>query len=134
HLLTLCRLGITRFHIADFDIFELGNFNRHIGATISSIERPKAQVLYEMAKNINPNVDIKVFEKGVDAQNVNDFLDGVDIYIDGLDFFVLDVRLAVFGACHQRGIPSLTAAPLGMGTAYLTFLPGNMSFNEYFDL
>src|SRR5277367_5596131 len=45
HLLTLARLGIGGFHIADFDHFELANFNRQIGATMSSLGRPKAAVL-----------------------------------------------------------------------------------------
>ena len=29
HLLTLARLGIGAFHIADFDVFDIVNFNRH---------------------------------------------------------------------------------------------------------
>ena len=42
HLLTLARLGIGSFYIADFDEFEVHNFNRQVGATMSSIGRPKA--------------------------------------------------------------------------------------------
>jgi tRNA A37 threonylcarbamoyladenosine dehydratase len=34
HLLTLARLGIGRFAIADADTFELANFNRQVGATV----------------------------------------------------------------------------------------------------
>ncbi len=33
-----------------------------------------------------------------------------------------------------KRIPAVTAAPLGMGTAVLNFLPGQMSFEEYFCL
>jgi len=32
HLLTLTRLGVGAFNIADFDAFELANFNRQAGA------------------------------------------------------------------------------------------------------
>jgi hypothetical protein len=62
------------------------------------------------------------------------FLDGVDLYVDSLDFFALEPRQAVFAACKERGIPAITAAPLGMGAAVLNFLPGRMSFEEYFQL
>ena len=31
HLLTLARLGIGAFHIADFDTFDIANFNRQAG-------------------------------------------------------------------------------------------------------
>ena len=34
HLLTLVRLGIGAFHIADFDTFDVANFNRQVGASI----------------------------------------------------------------------------------------------------
>ena len=43
------------------------------------------------------------------------------------------MRSAVFQACYDKGIPAVTAAPLGMGVALLNFIPGKMSFREYFD-
>ena len=132
HLLTLVRLGIGAFNIADFDLFDIVNFNRQVGATVSSLGKPKVDVLAAMAKDINPEVDIKVFPKGVDKSNLSDFLAGADVYIDGLDFFAFSARQATFAACASYGIPAITAAPLGMGTALLNFLPGKMSFEEYF--
>ena len=62
------------------------------------------------------------------------FLEGVDVYVDALDFFALDARRAVFAACAEKGIPAITAAPLGMGVALLCFLPGKMTFEQYFQL
>ncbi len=134
HLLTLARLGIGNFHISDFDAFELANFNRQIGATVDTVGRPKAEVLEEMAYAVNPELDITVFPDGIDEDNIDAFLDGVDVFIDGFDFFVLDVRAKVFKRCAERGIPAITAAPIGMGTAYLVFMPGGMTFEEYFRL
>lgn len=132
HLLTLTRLGIGAFHIADFDTFDIPNFNRQAGAMISSLGRRKTEVLSEMARNINPEVQLTIFEKGVNEQNLDAFLNGVDLYVDGLDFFAFSARKAVFPGCAQRGIPATTAAPLGMGAAVLNFLPGGMTFEEYF--
>jgi hypothetical protein len=40
----------------------------------------------------------------------------------------------VFAACHERNIPAVTAAPLGMGVSLLVFQPGRMSFEDYFRL
>ena len=68
HLLTLARLGIGGFHLADFDHFELHNFNRQVGANVGSIGRPKMDVMSEMALGINPELQIKRFEKGVDDE------------------------------------------------------------------
>jgi molybdopterin/thiamine biosynthesis adenylyltransferase len=134
HLLGLTRLGVESFHVADFDRFDIANMNRQAGAFQSTLDRPKADVMTAMARDVNPALDIKTFDNGVSLDNIDEFLDGVDLYIDGLDFFVLDLRAAVFARCAERGIPAITAAPLGMGCAFLAFLPGKMTFEQYFRL
>lgn len=132
HLLTLARLGIGKFTIADFDVFDLVNFNRQVGATMSSLDRPKLDVLTEMAKDINPEMELKGFPSGICKDNLDEFLGGVDVYVDGLDFFAFEARKLTFRACEARKIPVVTAAPLGLGTALLVFGPGGMSFDDYF--
>jgi molybdopterin/thiamine biosynthesis adenylyltransferase len=132
HLMTLARLGIGSFHIADFDSFDYVNFNRQVGANLSTLGQPKAAVMARMARDVNPELDIKIFDKGIDAANLPAFLDGVDLYIDGLDFFAFDIRQKTFALCAERGIPATTVAPLGMGAALLNFMPGKMTFEEYF--
>ncbi len=132
HLLTLARLGIQHFHIADFDTFDIANFNRQAGALMSTLGKPKAEVLADMARDINPEIKLTTFAAGVSPDNLDDFLSGIDLYIDGLDFFSFNARRATFAACARLNIPAVTAAPLGMGTAVLNFLPGKMTFEEYF--
>jgi molybdopterin-synthase adenylyltransferase len=134
HLLTLARLGVTHFNIADLDRFELANFNRQAGALMSTLERPKVDVLAEMARDINPECELKIFRDGVTASNLTQFLDGSDVYVDGLDFFAFDAREQVFAHCARAGIPAVTVAPLGMSAALLNFLPQGMSFEDYFQL
>jgi molybdopterin/thiamine biosynthesis adenylyltransferase len=132
HLLTLARLGIGSFHIADFDKFDIANFNRQVGASMSTLGEPKVEVMARMAKDINPEADIKIFPAGINKDNLREFLDGVDLYIDGLDFFAFDIRQQTFALCAALGIPATTVAPLGMGAALLNFMPGKMTFEEYF--
>jgi len=132
HLLTLARLGIANFNIADFDDFEVHNFNRQSGAFMSTLNQQKVDVMERMARDINPEADIKSFPKGVFEYNVDEFLEGVDLYVDALDFFALDARKTVFKKCYEKNIPVITAAPLGMGCAFLCFMPNKMSFEEYF--
>lgn len=132
HLLTLARLGIGRFSIADFDVFDIVNFNRQAGATMSTLERPKVDVLAEMARDINPEIELRCFPNGVQRETLDAFLEDVDVYVDGLDFFAFEARRATFAACRRKGIPAVTAAPLGMGTALLVFGAEGMSFEDYF--
>jgi len=133
HLVTLARLGIGRFTIADPDTFEVGNFNRQMGATTRSVGRSKAEVMAEEARAINPDVEIRVFSEAVTPANVDDFLAGADVYVDGVDFFTIEVRRLLFRKARELGIWGTTAAPLGCSTAWLSFAPNGMSFDSYFD-
>lgn len=132
HLLTLARLGISNFNIADFDSFEIQNFNRQAGATVSNLGASKIDVMAAQALDINPEIRLRQFNTGVTLENIDAFLDGVDLYVDGLDFFAFNIRQAVFAACAVKKIPAVTAAPIGMGAALLNFMPGGMTFEEYF--
>jgi molybdopterin/thiamine biosynthesis adenylyltransferase len=134
HLITLVRLGITRFHLADFDEFGVENFNRQAGAKMSSVGQPKLATLIQMARDINPDIEIVEFNQGVTDENIDDFLKGVDVYVDGLDFFALQIRRLMFDKAYRAGIPSVTCAPLGMGVSNLNFVPGGMTFEEYFQM
>ncbi len=134
HLLTLVRLGIGRFHVSDFDTFDVANFNRQVGASMSTVGQPKVEVLTRMAQDVNPEAEVRCFAQGVTTANVDEFLDGVDLYVDGLDYFAFDARQMLFAACHRRGVPAITVAPAGMGAALLNFMPGGMSFEDYFGL
>ena len=132
HLLTLCRLGIANFNISDFDDFDMHNMNRQAGAFMSSMGKLKLNILAQMARDINPEVDLRPFPSGVQPENVAEFLRDVDVYVDGLDFFALPARRMVFAKCREKGIPVLTAAPLGMGVALLYFSPTGTSAEDYF--
>lgn len=132
HSLTLARLGVGKINISDFDQFDIHNINRQSGAFVSTKDQHKIDVMAAMLRDINPEVELGEFPEGIDESNVDLFLDGVDLYIDSLDFFALAARKLVFQRCYDKGIPVVTAAPLGMGAALLCFMPGQMTYEEYF--
>jgi len=134
HLLTLVRMGVGRFNLAEIDTFEVANFNRQAGAMCSTIGRGKLEVLRDMALDIDPSLEIREFPTGVNEANLDDFLDGVDLYADSLDFFAFTARRAVLAACRRRGIPTITAIPVGMGAALICFHPQGISFEDFFCL
>lgn len=132
YLLTLARLGVGAFHIADFDSYDIPNLNRQAASFMSTMGVPKVEAAARMAQDINPEAEIRQFCDGVNASNVAEFLQGVDVYVDGLDFYAFGARQLVYQHCAAHGIPATMAAPLGMGASCLNFLPGKMSFEDYF--
>ena len=97
----LARLGVGAFTIADMDRFDLVNFNRQAGAMMSTLDRPKVEVMAEMARDINPELDIRIFPGGVNEANPGDFLDGRR-HLDGLDFFAFQARRTPSGLPRAR--------------------------------
>ena len=131
HVHSLARVGFQNFKIADFDQFELHNFNRQIGAKMSTLGRNKAQVMKELILQINPKAQVQVYSDGVNSSNAEDFLEGVDLVVDGLDLFVIKERIELFDRAIAQGIPVLTAGPIGMGTSAVTFRGHGVSFSKY---
>lgn len=135
HLTTLARLGVGRFHLADFDHFEPVNVNRQFGAQVGHFGRPKTEVMARAARAINPYAILQIFPEGVSEDNLDEFLEGVDVVVDSMDFFNFDIRRAIFNRAWQKKIHVVTAGPMGFGTALLVFAPDRgMQFDRYFDI
>jgi molybdopterin/thiamine biosynthesis adenylyltransferase len=134
HMLTLARLGIGGFTIADPDIFEVANINRQHGASMSTVGRNKARTMSEMLRDINPHADIRIMENYLDNENSGEFLREADVLVDGIDFFSIDIRRHLFNLARRRGIPAITSAPLGFSSTLHVFTNSGMGFDEYFDI
>jgi hypothetical protein len=85
-----------------------------------------------MGRDINPSLDVRMFDAGLNPANVEASFADTDAYLDGLGFLALDIRRRLFALCAVNGIPATTVAPLGMGAALLNFVPGGMTFEDYF--
>jgi len=134
HILTLARLGIGKFQIADPDTFEAANVSRQFGASQQTYGQNKAEVLAGMVKDINPQADVTIFNQGVDDNNLDEFLADAKVLIDGIDFFELEMRRKLFKRARQKGIYAVTSAPLGFGSTLQVFSPTGMDFDSYFGI
>jgi sulfur-carrier protein adenylyltransferase/sulfurtransferase len=123
HLMTLIRMGIGKFHLADFDTFEVANFNRQYGATTPSLGQNKLDTMVTQALSVNPFAEIKPFPQGISSENLDEFLDGVDVVVDSLDYFEFDIRRMLFNRARERGVYVVTVGPIGFSSAMLVFSP-----------
>lgn len=134
YLITLARAGVGNFNISDFDEFEVANFNRQYGAMVSSVGRSKVDVMSELVLDINPELNIRAFKEGIDETNIDDFLKGVDVLVDAVEFFEIKTHQLMINACRERNIPAIFGVPLGFGVGMLVYTAEGMSFDDYFDL
>jgi len=132
YALTLARLGVEKFTLADYDCFEMSNLNRQAGAFLSTLGKNKAETIAAMLTDINPHIDARIFNQGVDAANIPDFLEGADFYLNAMGLSSVDVQAQIFDACRSRRIPGTSAIVPGMGVSVVNFHPQKMSFERYF--
>ncbi|MEO9326914.1 Rv1355c family protein [Gordonia aurantiaca] len=103
--LTLALEGLAgELRLADFDGIELTNMNR-IPATLMDIDQNKAVVASRRISEIDPYLRTKVFTDGLTGENVDEFLDGLDLVVEECDSF--DVKVLVRQRCRDLRIPVL---------------------------
>ncbi len=132
HCLALARTGFGGFRLADPDSFELANCNRQFGATVGHLGESKLAVMSGEIGRINPHAVVATYPGGLTAENMEAFLDGASVVVDSLDFFAWTIRRLLFNTARRKGIPVVTAAPLGFTSSILVFTPDSMPFDEYF--
>lgn len=132
-LIALTRMGVGKFRIADYSDYSVVNINRQYGATPETIGKQKTEVMAALAKKINPEVQITIFNAPITDSNIDHFLSGSNIIIDGLDFFLPDTRCLLYRKAREKGLYALLATNLGFSATLQVFSPTGMPFAEYFN-
>lgn len=128
--INLVRMGFEKFHIADPDTYERTNINRQRLAKESTIGVRKDEALIKEARDLNPDVQIKAFPVGVNQDNVQEFLDGIDWVVDVVDVFAMAEKLALNAEAARRGIPVVSSGSIGFAATVVVFDETSPTFAE----
>ncbi len=102
-LLYLAAAGVGTLGVIDFDTVDESNLQRQIIHGQSDVGRPKAQSAKDSIAEINPYVNVLVFEEQLTTDNVMDIFSQFDLIVDGTDNFA--TRYMVNDACVLLGKP-----------------------------
>jgi molybdopterin/thiamine biosynthesis adenylyltransferase/rhodanese-related sulfurtransferase len=103
--LYLAAAGIGRIGLVDFDIVDDSNLQRQIIHGTGDIGRPKLHSARDRILDINPNVEVVLYEEALDSSNALEILAGYDVIIDGTDNF--PARYLINDACMLLGKPNV---------------------------
>jgi len=107
----LARVFIGRMTLVDFDVVDESNLNRQIVALRSTIGKPKAEVMRQRIKDINPLCAVEARNVFVDSDNASALIDGASYVVDAVDN--VTAKLAIITACQSKGIPVISAMGAG---------------------
>lgn len=128
---TLARMGVGNFKLADPGLFDPPDINRQWAANIPNLGKNKTDAYEEMLLGINPEINIKKYPEGITGSNVRDFLEGADLLIDCLDIAVSPkLRGELFKQARKNNIYSISSPIIGFGTVFCCSSPAGMPMDK----
>ena len=120
----LCRAGVGHLKLVDRDFVELSNLQRQILFDEEDAlgRLPKAIAAAEKLRKINSEVRIEPVIADVSARNIEQFVAGSSLVMDGLDN--LETRFLINDACVKTGTPWIYGGAVGSVGATMSIVPG----------
>lgn len=111
----VARSGVGHITVLDCDTVSETNRNRQLPALVSTVGRRKTEVVAERLLDINPDLDLKVVDEYLTAENVSELVPkDVDYLIDAID--TLAPKLALIKFCVDNHIPLVSS--MGSGAKF----------------
>ena len=83
----LAALGVGNIGIIDKDIVETSNLSRQIIFSSNDVKKNKSSIAINKLKKLNPDIQLKSFQKKLTKKNVDQIAKNFDIIVDGSDNF-----------------------------------------------
>ena len=97
--------GVGTIGLVDFDLVELSNLHRQILHGSAGVGSSKVDSARDRLRDINPNVEIEVYETRFESGNALEIARGYDLIVDGTDNFA--TRYLVNDVSVLLGIPNV---------------------------
>ncbi|MBK6942298.1 MAG: tRNA threonylcarbamoyladenosine dehydratase [Planctomycetes bacterium] len=105
---SLARSYVGHLRLVDFDEVCVTNTNRQLHALHDTIGRPKAELMAERLRRINPRGTFEAVVKGYDVDTADELLaGGFDVVVDCTDR--ITGKCHMIATCVARGLPLVTA-------------------------
>ena len=104
-LMYLAAAGVGHIGLVDFDVVDESNLQRQILHGMSTIGKPKVVSAKARLLDINPHIQIEVFEEALTSRNASGIVESFDIVVDGTDNF--PTRYLVNDVCVLLGKPNV---------------------------
>ena len=104
----LARSGVGRLILVDKDDIDITNINRQLHALLSTVGKPKADLMKERIKDINPDCEVISLKMFYTDETYEEFFNyGIDYVIDASDTVIYKIHL--MKECLKRNIPIISS-------------------------
>lgn len=106
----LARGGVGSLVLVDRDVVAPSNINRQALAFASTVGRPKAEVMRDMVRDINPSCEVTAVQTFIDKDRIAEQLGALphpDYVVDAIDTISQKLRIAAW--CQEEGLRLVSA-------------------------
>lgn len=108
----LARSGIGEMDLFDSDCVSVSNINRQVIALVSTVGRPKVEVMRERILDINPDAVVHAYQVFYLPENADAYpLSRYDYIVDAVDTVTAKLELAV--RAQRAGVPIISSMGTG---------------------
>jgi tRNA threonylcarbamoyladenosine dehydratase len=109
----ICRAGVGKMTIVDGDVVEHSNRNRQLPALVSTVGKPKAEILGSRFRDINPEIELTVVNEFIRDEKAVKLIESqpFDYVVDAID--TLSPKVFLISHSIQRGLKVVSS--LGAG-------------------
>ena len=101
-------LVVGRLILVDKDVVDITNVNRQLIALLSTIGQPKADLMKERIKDINPDCEVIALKMFYTEETYEEFFKyGLDFVVDASDTIIYKIHL--MKECLKRNIPIISS-------------------------
>ncbi len=120
----LARTGVGRLTIVDRDFIELNNLQRQLLFDEQDLadNLPKAIAAERKLRAINSDIEVRGVVSDVNAENIEDLIEGATLVMDGSDNF--ETRYILNDACLKHNIPWIYTGAVSTYGMSQTIIPG----------
>ena len=127
---SLARCGIGSLVLVDYDVVDITNINRQIIALHSNIGKKKTECFKERLFDINPNINVMIYDLFYGKDNKDVIFNGkIDYVIDCCDS--LESKKILIEECFKRDIPIISSMGTGNKLHPELFKITKLSKTEY---
>ncbi len=110
-LMYLAAAGVGRIGLVDFDVVDESNLQRQIIHGTASVGRSKVQSAVDRIADLNPHIQVDVWEEAITSANALEMIKPYDVVVDGTDNF--PTRYLINDACEMLGKPNVYGSVFG---------------------
>ena len=126
----LAASGIGTIGIADFDTIDATNLQRQLFFSEEAVGSLKADQLAERMRQLNSEVEVKVFKEMITPAKAENIFPDYDFIIDGSDN--ISTKLMTARVCEALGVAYCIGGVEAFSGQVMSWAPGHMGYADIF--